>query len=436
MNILIVGGGGREHALGWALRRSPRAGNLRFAPGNAGTARLPDSANLKIGAEDIAGLLEYARKERPALAIIGPEVPLAAGLANQLRVEGLKVFGPGAEGAQLESSKVWAKGFMARHGIPTAREATFEDYEAALGYLEKQEGPYVIKADGLAAGKGVLVTSERAEAENFVNEVMRAKIFGQAGTRLIIEEFLEGIEVSALAFCDTISGAIVPLEPASDYKRAYDGDAGPNTGGMGAYSPPGLMTEGMHQRVKEEILEPTLRGLMAEGIDYRGIVYAGLMFTASGPKVLEYNCRFGDPETQSLLPRLSSDLLDWVEAVADGRLKEMGQLEWNQRPSVGVVLASGGYPGPYRKGLPVYGLENFDPAPPGVFLFHSGTAQDEQGRVVTSGGRVFNLIAMNDTIAAARALVYNILDKKLLNFEGMSYRRDIAAREVLSKGEV
>ncbi len=431
MDILIVGGGGREHALGWALRRSARVGQLFFAPGNAGTAQLASSTNLKVGAEDVDGLLEIALKLQPGLVVIGPEVPLAAGLGDQLRANGLKVFGPGAAGARLEASKVWAKHFMARHNIPTAHEATFEDYDSAVAYLEQQPGPYVIKADGLAAGKGVLVTSDQNEARDFIDEVMRRQVFGEAGARLIIEEFLEGIEVSALAFCDTVSGAIVPLEPASDYKRAYDGDAGPNTGGMGAYSPPALMNKALRERVQREILEPTLRGLMQERIDYRGIVYAGLMIGAAGPKVLEYNCRFGDPETQSLLPRLQSDLLDYLEAVADGRLKEMPPLEWDTRPSVGVVLASGGYPGPYQKGLPVQLNLKLDDT---TFLFHAGTAFDENGNIVTNGGRVFNLIAMQADMAAARAAVYNILESGKISFEALRCRRDIAAREI--KGEV
>jgi len=355
-------------------------------------------------------------------------------LADQLRAAGFKVFGPGAAGAKLEASKVWSKAFMARHRIPAAREAVFEDCDQALNYLDGQAGPYVVKADGLAAGKGVLVTQERSEARNFVEEVMRRQLFGQAGAKIIIEEFLEGIEVSMLAFCDTLSAAIVPLEPASDYKRAYDGDNGPNTGGMGAYSPPNLMTPIMRERVQQEILEPTLRGLLQEGLDYRGIVYAGLMLTPAGPKVLEYNCRFGDPETQSLLPRLKSDLLTWLEAVANGRLAEMGQLEWDERPSVGVVLAAGGYPGDYQKGWPIAGLDSFDFAKPDLYLFQAGTALAPDGTVVTNGGRVFNAVAVADSIAAARARVYNELEAGKLNFDKMWYRRDIAAREI--EGEV
>jgi phosphoribosylamine--glycine ligase len=430
MDILIVGGGGREHALGWAVRKSPGAEHLFFAPGNAGTAQLSNSQNVNIATEDVEKLLEFALELKPGLVIVGPEVPLAAGLADQLRAANIAVFGPSRQGAQIEASKVWAKQFMSRHALPTAREATFEDPETALAYLEQQPGPYVIKADGLAAGKGVLVTSNRDEARAFVREVMQQKIFGQAGTRLIIEEFLEGPEVSLLAFCDSLSSTIIPLEPASDYKRAYENDEGPNTGGMGAYSPPGLFSQEMRDRVQREILEPALKGLVEEKIDYRGILYAGLMITVDGPKVLEFNCRFGDPETQSLLPRFKSDLLEWLLATAEGRLREMGQPEWDERPSVGVVLASGGYPGPYKKGVPVYGLDSFDPNSSDLFLFHAGTVLTEDGTVITSGGRVFNVIAMDRDIAAARQRVYNKLSEDKLGFGGMRYRRDIAAREV------
>lgn len=439
MDVLIVGGGGREHALGWAIRRSSQAGKLYFARGNAGTSQLANSENLEIGAEDVQSLLKFALETKPGLVVVGPEVPLAAGLGDALRAENIAVFGPGAAGAKLEASKVWAKAFMARHSIPTAQEQVFEDYKAALAYLEIQSGPYVIKADGLAAGKGVLVTPERSEARRFVEEIMRGQLFGQAGARVIIEEFLEGREVSILAFCDTISGAIVPLEPACDYKRAYDEDTGPNTGGMGAYSPPALMDAAMRERVQKEILEPTLQGLISEGIDYRGIIYPGLMLTKAGPKVLEYNCRFGDPETQSLMPRFQSDILEWLEAVAQGRLKAVGQPLWDKRVSVGVVLASGGYPGAYQRGQIVSGLESFDlganlepkSEDSGIFLFHAGTTLDEKRRVITNGGRVFNVIAVGESIAAARERVYNKLSQNSLSFEGMFYRRDIAGREVL-----
>ncbi len=431
-NILIIGGGGREHALGLALSRSSEAPFLTFAPGNAGTRRLPQAQNRAIGAEDVAALVEYARVERPDLVVVGPEVPLAAGLADSLRAMNIAVFGPGAAGARLEASKSWAKEFMGRHGIPTAAVATFRQSEsaAALAHLRTQPGPYVIKADGLAAGKGVLVTADQAAAAEFVRETLSGGLFGEAGNRVLIEEFMQGVEVSVLAMCDTVSGRIIALEPASDYKRAYDGDDGPNTGGMGAYSPPGFMTAEVRQEIQERILEPTLAGLRAEGIDYRGTVYAGLMLTATGPRVVEYNCRLGDPETQSLVPRLASDLLELLEATSAGRLREIAPPRWKDGASVGVVLAAGGYPGPYERGAVVRGLEAFDGLED-IWLFHAGTTLDAAGQTVTAGGRVFNLVATGPDIATARQRVYNILGEGRIGFAGMRYRSDIAAREIL-----
>lgn len=428
-NVLIIGGGGREHAIGWALSRSAEETNLYFAPGNAGTATLPNARNLEIGAENVESLTLYALENRPSLVIVGPEVPLAAGLADSLRDAGLQVFGPGALGARLEASKSWAKNFMLRYHIPTATQVTFEEIEPALGYLDKIKGPYVIKADGLAAGKGVLVTNDWVEARQFASDALGGGLFGQAGRRILIEEFMSGVEVSVLALCDTVSKTIIALEPASDYKRAYDGDRGPNTGGMGAYSPPGFMTPELRQQINEQILQPTLRGLIEEGIDYRGIVYAGLMITPQGPKVVEYNCRFGDPETQSLMPRLASDLLEILEHTAQGKLAQLGEIKWKPGASVGVVLASAGYPGSYPKGLPVTGLENFDNQG-NIYLFHAGTAHVDNGATVTAGGRVFNLIAVGESIANARDEVYNIIDNDVIRFEGLQFRRDIAAREV------
>ena len=428
-NVLIIGGGGREHAIGWALSLSPEEVQLSFAPGNAGTATLPQARNLNIGAENVQGLTLYALEQRPDLVVVGPEVPLAAGLADNLREAGLLVFGPGALGARLEASKSWAKNFMQRYHIPTATQVTFEEIAPALAYLDRQPGPYVIKADGLAAGKGVLVTTDWVEARQFAVEALAGGLFGQAGRRILIEEFMTGPEVSVLALCDTVSKKIIALEPASDYKRAYDGDRGPNTGGMGAYSPPGFMTPELRQRIQAEILEPTLNGLIAENIDYRGIVYAGLMITPHGPKVVEYNCRFGDPETQSLMPRLDSDLLEILEHTARGKLADLAEIRWKPGASVGVVLASAGYPGSYPKGLPVSGLENFDNKGK-IYLFHAGTAIVDNGAVVTAGGRVFNLIAVGETIANARQEVYNIIDNDVIRFEGLQFRRDIAAREV------
>lgn len=424
-NVLIIGNGGREHALGWAIRQSPRAGQLWFAPGNAGTAGIANAENFNVAAEDVSGLLQLARSKKPDLIIVGPEVPLAAGLADQLRAAGFSVFGPGATGAQIEASKSWAKEFMERHNIPTAGQVTFEKSSEALAYLKKQPGPYVIKADGLAAGKGVLVTKDRSEAEQFVQEALGGDLFGAAGRRILVEEFMEGVEVSALALCDTKSEKIIPLEPACDYKRALDGDRGLNTGGMGVYSPPRFMTAELRERVYQEVLLPALAGLLTEQIDYRGILYAGLMITKTGPKVVEFNCRFGDPETQVLLPRLKSDLLELLSLTAEGKLGQAKPLEWHSGASVGVVLAAEGYPGQYKKGLPVHGLANLQ-LPSQTYLFHAGTNFDAAGQTTTNGGRVFNLIGLGQTLAEARQRVYNILGEQSFGFAGMRYRSDIA----------
>jgi len=424
MDILIIGSGGREHAIGWKLCQAEGVGKLVFAPGNAGTAGIGE--NVAVSVEDVAELVRVAQTLRPGLVVVGPEVPLALGLADQLRAEGFLVMGPGAEGAQIEASKAWAKEFMARHQIPTAAQQTFTSLEQVLPYLQSYAGPYVLKADGLAAGKGVLVTTELEEAINFARSVMDEKIFGESGARLLVEEFMQGPEVSLLALCDTVSGTIIPLEPACDYKRVGEGDTGPNTGGMGAYSPTKLMPPEMRARVMAEILLPALRGLQAEGIDYRGILYAGLMLTESGPRVVEFNCRFGDPETQVILPRLKSDLLEILTKLAEGRLNEVATLEWDERVAVGVVLAAGGYPGPYQKGLVVTGL---DKVPEGVVVFHAGTTLDKEGRIITNGGRVFNVISMDYTFALARQRVYNTISGGVAAFDNAILRRDIAARE-------
>lgn len=459
-NALLVGSGGREHALAWAMRRSPQLDTLFYSSNtqadNPGLALLPQTERLYQTALDVEGIYAFSEIKRPDLTVIGPEQPLALGLADKLRDFGLSVVGPGRVGAQLETSKGWAKDFMRRWQIPTAHSEIFTSLETTLDFLQTAPAPFVLKADGLAAGKGVLVTADRDQAEGFAREVMDQKIFGEAGSRLLVEEFMQGIEVSVLALCDTVSNTITPLEPACDYKRAYEGDRGPNTGGMGAYSPTFAMTQQMRERVQREILEPTLGGLRAEKIDYRGIVYAGLMLTASGPKVVEYNCRMGDPETQVLLPRLKTDLVELFALLADGRLNEAPVLEWDSRVSCGVVLVAPGYPGSYPKGLPVRGLENFkvNPAPNDLLLFHAGTTpQNPQtfvddslyfeweepilvdstyysnNPIVTDGGRVFNLVALANTMTEARQRVYNVLNENKFGFEGMYFRRDIAERE-------
>jgi phosphoribosylamine---glycine ligase len=425
-DILIIGSGGREHALGWALRKSPEAGRIWFAPGNAGTARLERAENVPLAAEDIDGLVRLAEIKKPALIVVGPEAPLAAGLADRLRAKGFAVFGPDAAAAQIEASKSWAKDFMARHNIPTAAQATFENPNDAITYLKRQPAPYVIKADGLAAGKGVLVTENLPEAEAFINEALGGGLFGAAGKRILIEEFMQGVEVSVLALCDTVSERIIALEPACDYKRAFDGDAGPNTGGMGAFSPPAFMTSQLRQRIEDEILLPALAGFITERVEYRGTLYAGLMITNGRPRVVEFNCRFGDPETQVILPRLNSDLLQLLELTAHGKLSQAPEINWQPGGSVGVVLAAGGYPGAYAKNQPVRGLDNLQ-LPPNVQLFHAGTSFDAMRQPITSGGRVFNLVAIGENLADARQQVYNILSEQSFGFEGMRYRSDIAA---------
>lgn len=464
INIMLVGSGGREHALAWALRRSPRLNSLWYASNagydNPGISLLPQTEIMRQNSTDISGVVAFASSHRrlPEVTVVGPEVPLSMGLADALRWEGLalEVVGPGKAGARLESSKEWAKQFMQRWHIPTAHAESFNDLEKLLDYLKAESGPYVLKADGLAAGKGVLVTADRNEAEDFARQVMGRKIFGEAGTRLLVEEFMQGLEISIMALCDTVSGTIIPMQPACDYKRAHDNDAGPNTGGMGAYSPTQWLTPALMARVHQEILEPTLQGLIAEKIDYRGIVYAGLMLTASGPKVVEFNCRLGDPETQSLLPRLKTDLVEIFDLLSHGRLNEAPPLEWDERVSCGVVLTAPGYPGSYPKNLPIRGLENFstNPTPDELMLFHAGTAPQHKEQfasnvaravmkeqpldasfyaenpVVTDGGRAFNLVALGRDMAEARQRVYKALADNLISFDGMHYRRDIAQREV------
>jgi phosphoribosylamine---glycine ligase len=428
-NVLIIGAGGREHAIGWAIQKSPNIGKIWVAPGNGGTALMPNCENLSIIAYDLPAILAFCAENKPDLVIVGPEDPLAMGLADQLRAKNFKVFGPGAEGAKIEASKAWAKEFMFRHNIPTANRAVFTDLEKALEYLARAIPPYVIKADGLAAGKGVLVTSDLTEAQNFAKEVMDSRIFGESGAQILIEEFMSGLEVSQLALCDTKSATIIPLEPACDYKRAFDDDKGANTGGMGAYSPTALMPPAMREQVYRLILQPALQGFIQEGIDYRGLLYAGLMLTAEGAKVVEFNCRFGDPETQSLLPRLQSDLLELLTLTAEGNLNQAEPLQWDERMSVGVVLAAKGYPEAIEKNLIVQGVDNFSPNNSDFQLFHAGTRRNELNQIVTQRGRVFNLIALHDSLALAREALYNKLQTGVIHFDGMWYRTDIAKRE-------
>lgn len=419
MRVLVVGGGGREHALVWKIRQSPRVKEVFCLPGNAGIARL--ARCVPGNPEDVRAVADFARAERIDLTVVGPEAPLVAGLTDELARYGLPVFGPSRAAAELEGSKAFAKELMARHGIPTAEYHAFDDPRAAADHIRRLDRPVVVKADGLAAGKGVVVADTPEEALAAVREIMVQGVHGAAGRRVVVEERLQGEEVSVLALTD--GERVIPLVSAQDHKRAYDGDRGPNTGGMGAYSPAPIYTPEMARRVEAEILLPTVRGMAGEGRPYLGVLYAGLMLTADGPKVLEYNCRFGDPETQAVLPRLASDLVDALEAAAGGDLR--GQdLHWRPEAAVCVVLASGGYPGPYEKGKSITGLEQAESLPD-VLVFHAGTAAADGG-VLTAGGRVLNVTALGDTIAAASARAYQAVDH--IGFPGCHFRRDIAAR--------
>ncbi len=424
MNVLLVGTGAREHALAWKLRQSPRLSELFVAPGNAGTAAI--AHNLPVGVKDFAGLLDAVRTHRVDLVIVGPEEPLAAGLVDFLAEHDVPAYGPTRAAAAIESSKAFAKDLMARAGIPTAPARVFDDVRAALACLDEMEAaggpPPVIKADGLAAGKGVTVTDTYDAARAAVRAALEEGVFGEAGSRVLIEERMTGREVSAHAFSD--GAAVVPMVYSCDYKRVGDGDTGPNTGGMGIYSPPGFVDETLAQTIQATIVEPAVRAMAAAGRPYRGTLYPGLMLTPDGPRVVEFNCRFGDPETQALMPRLRSDLLEVCAAVTAGRLNEV-EVCWSGDAVVGVVLASGGYPGPYRTGCPITGLDRVDPD---VHVFHAGTALTDDGTVVTAGGRVLTVAAAGPTIAAARERVYD--NVRRIHFEGCHYRTDIGLREI------
>lgn len=422
MKVLVVGGGGREHTLVWKLKKSPRVDKIYCAPGNGGIAR--DAECISIAAEDIKGLAEFAEREKIDLTVVGPEAPLVAGIGDLFSSRGLKLFGPQGKAALLEGSKVFAKQVMSKYGVATAAFAVFQDAIEALNYVRKLGGPCVVKADGLAAGKGVIIAKNTEEAEDAVKLVMEKRAFGEAGNSVVIEELLEGEEVSVLAFTD--GKTIRPLVASQDHKRIYDGDQGPNTGGMGAYSPPPVYTEDLHARVLREVLEPVIYGLAADGIQYKGVIYAGLMLTKKGPYVLEFNCRFGDPETQVVIPRLKTDLVDVMEAVVEERLDDV-QLEWDPRAAVCVVMASGGYPGSYEKGKVITGL---DQLPPDILAFHAGTAISGE-QLVTSGGRVLGVTGFGATIKEAVQSAYTGVEK--IHFDGMHYRRDIAYR-ALKKG--
>jgi phosphoribosylamine--glycine ligase len=419
MDILVIGSGGREHAMCAALARSKRQPKLFCAPGNAGIAQLAEC--VSITAEDIPGLVQWCKEHKPNLVVVGPEVPLCMGLADELIKEGFQVFGPTKDGAQLEGSKDYTKELLVKNAIPTAKAATFSDLTAALAYVRKEGAPIVIKADGLAAGKGVTVCETLDQAEAALQEAMGKKVFGEAGNKIVIEEFLEGEEASVLAFVD--GETILPMPSAQDHKRVYDGDKGPNTGGMGAYSPAPVVTGKLNADILEKILKPTVAALGKRGIVYKGVLYAGLMITKDGPKVIEYNCRFGDPETQVVLPRLKTDFVNICMAVAQGKLSHL-KIEWDERPAACVVMASRGYPGSYPKGKEIRGLEKAARVPE-AYVYHAGTAL-EGGRIVTSGGRVLCVTGVGSDIRAAVETAYRGVVE--ISFEGAHYRKDIAWR--------
>ncbi len=427
MNILVVGGGGREHALAWKIAQSPRVAKVFVAPGNAGTAREPGLTNLPGSA--IADLVAFAVKEPIALTVVGPEAPLAAGIVDAFRAAGLRIFGATKAAAQLESSKDFAKAFMARHGIPSAPSRTFEDAAAARAYVSQQGAPIVVKADGLAAGKGVVVAQSVAEAHAAIDAMLVGNALGAAGARVVVEAFLEGEEASFIVMAD--GRHVLPLASSQDHKRLHDGDKGPNTGGMGAYSPAPVVTPAMHARIMREVILPTVNGMAADGIPYAGFLYAGVMVDASGqPKVLEFNCRLGDPETQPIMVRLKSDLVDLVEHGVNGTL-DRAEAAWDRRAALGVVLAARGYPENPVPGDVIEGLDRVNPEThPDCKVFHAGTAQD-QGRVVVAGGRVLCVTALGDSVKQAQRAAYAALAE--IQFGGMQYRGDIGHRAVAAR---
>ncbi|HKJ77024.1 MAG TPA: phosphoribosylamine--glycine ligase, partial [Gammaproteobacteria bacterium] len=421
MKVLVIGGGGREHALAWKAAQSAEVETVLVAPGNAGTAREPKLENVAADPADVAAMVALARERGVDLTIVGPEAPLVAGVVDAFAEAGLACFGPTAAAAQLEGSKAFSKAFLARHGIPTAAYGEFTDPDEAAAYIRERGAPIVVKADGLAAGKGVVVARETAEAEQAVRDMLAGNAFGEAGSRVVVEEYLTGEEASFICMVD--GEHVLPLASSQDHKPAYDGDAGPNTGGMGAYSPAPVVTEALHARILEEVIRPTVRGMAADGHPYTGFLYAGLMIDGDGnPRVLEYNCRFGDPETQPILMRLRSDLVALCRAGVEGRLDGI-EAEWDPRAALGVVMAAGGYPGGNRKGDPIAGLEGLDSED--LKVFHAGT-REEDGQVVTAGGRVLCVTALGGSVAAARDRAYEGVGA--IRWEGVHYRTDIGHR--------
>jgi len=423
MKILVIGSGGREHALAWKLAQSPRVSEVIVAPGNAGSATEGKCRNAAVKVSDIDGLLKLAQDEAVGLTVVGPEVPLVLGVVDRFREAGLRIFGPSAAAAQLEGSKAFAKDFLARHGIPTAYYAVHTEVDAALAYLHEKGAPIVIKADGLAAGKGVIVAMTMEEAEAAVHDMLSGNAFGDAGARVVIEEFLEGEEAS---FISMVDGRIaLPMATSQDHKRVGDGDTGPNTGGMGAYSPAPVVTPDVHARVMREVVEPTVAGMIADGVPFTGFLYAGLMIDAEGaPKVIEFNVRFGDPETQPVMLRLQSDLVDLVEAAIDGALAGV-EAQWDPRPSLGVVLAAKPYPETPITGDVISGLAD---VPASAKVFHAGTALDADGNVVSAGGRVLCVAALGDSVGDAQKHAYAGVAK--IHWANEFHRNDIGWRAI------
>ncbi len=421
MKVLVVGGGGREHALAWKIAQSPKVSKVLVAPGNAGTAAIAE--NLDLWPADVEGLGKAAKEKGIDLVMVGPEVPLASGIVDYFNYLGIPIFGPTRAAAQIESSKVFARQLMEEHGIPCPKGAIFSSHSEASEYLQKRHPPIVIKADGLTAGKGVVIAGSLPEAQRALDDIMVAKVFGSGGRTVIIDNYLSGPEVSLIAFTD--GKTVSPMMPACDYKKVGDNDQGPNTGGMGSYSPPGLLSRQMVKDVARGTLSPTVKALAKAGMHYKGVLYAGLMIVRGLPVVLEFNARFGDPETQVILPLLKTDLVDILLAVIRGKLAEI-KIEWRPQACVGVVMSSGGYPGSFKTGLPVKGIESMDKD---VLVFHAGTKLGNDGVIYTDGGRVLTVVGVGKNMAEAREKVYSNFGR--ISFEGSYYRKDIALREIV-----
>ncbi len=423
MRVLIIGSGGREHALGWKVAQNPNVKTVFIAPGNAGTALEPKLENVNIGVEDIDALVNFAKDNAIELTIVGPEAPLVIGVVDAFQAEGLAIFGPTQSAAQLEGSKAFTKDFLARHKIPTAAYANFTEIEPAIAYVREQGAPIVVKADGLAAGKGVIVAMTLQEAEDAIKDMLAGNAFGEAGSRVVVEEFLDGEEASFIVMVDGEN--VLPMATSQDHKRVGDKDTGPNTGGMGAYSPAPVVTSEIHDRIMQEVIYPTVRGMAAEGNPYTGFLYAGLMIDKDGtPKVIEYNCRFGDPETQPIMMRMQSDMVELCFAALEKRL-DQAESKWDPRASIGIVLAAGGYPAAYDKGDVISGLPQTEVE--GEKVFHAGT-DNHAGEIVTNGGRVLCATALGNSVSEAQKRAYELAQQ--ISWKGMFYRNDIGYRAI------